>query len=118
MSVSGQCGKALEKTVLVGLRQLADGRNGGRRHSLVLAGLLEPVHGDEDRLGLVAACEHDGFAQQAHFGDDLGHVRAGVGHAHLSHVGLAHALRIHTRSIRKSVALYNKTPDGKVPRPP
>lgn len=80
--------------------------------------LLVPLHGDEHGLRLVAACEDDGGTEETHLGDDLGHVRAGVGDAHLASDGFTHASRIHTGPMRKSVALYNRTQRGKILRPP
>lgn len=73
----------------------------------IVGGLL--VEGDrhEGRLRLVPAGEHDGRAKEAYLGDDLGHVRAGFGHAHALLGGLTHALRVQRRSTSKCVALYN-----------
>lgn len=81
----------------------------------VLDGLSVEVDGDEDGLRLVSPREHDGLAEEAYLGDDLGHVRADVGDAHLSNSGLAHAPSIHKSPFVMSVArvaLYNSGVNG------
>jgi hypothetical protein len=76
-----------------------------------------PVRRDEDGLWLFAAREHDLLAEQSHLRDDLGQVRACLGHAHAHFAGLRHALRIHTRPTGKSVALYNSVVGGTAEKP-
>lgn len=86
---------------------------------------LEPVDGDQYGLRFLATGEHDGTAEEAHLGDDLGHVRAGVRDAHLAKLHLTHATRIHNRfnvmSVA-SVALYNsgvrRGPTSSISKPP
>jgi hypothetical protein len=75
-------------------------------------GPLVPVRRDEHSLGLLAAGEHHAHAEEAGLRDDLGQVGASFGDAHAQFVGLRHALRIHTRRMRKSVLLYNSEVDN------
>lgn len=61
----------------------------------------------ENGLRLVPTGEHHALAEQAHLGDDLGEVRARVGHSHAQFVGRSHATTVHARPTSKCVALYN-----------